>query len=81
MVEEDKAPPPTLPVKQHLLPFSILNKKEIWVKLNTCIIVKSKTMYENTVLMSGGNMKDIGEDERSSVGRNNGSTNTGYVHT
>jgi hypothetical protein len=81
MVEEDKGPPLTLRVKQHLLCFLVLNKKEIGVKLNICIIVKSKTMHINKVILSGGNMKDIHEGERSSVGGNNGSTNTGYVHT
>jgi hypothetical protein len=73
--------PLTLPVQHHLLHFLVLNQKEIGVKLNKCIIVKSEMMHGNNVLISGGNMKDIGEGERLSGGGNNGSTNTGYVHT
>jgi hypothetical protein len=33
--------------------FSILNKKEVWVKFNKCIIIKSKPMNGNKILVSG----------------------------
>jgi hypothetical protein len=71
----------TLVVQQHLLHFSVLNLEEKGVKLNKSIIVKSEMMNVNKVLISGGNMKDIGEGKGESGGGNNESTNTGYVHT
>jgi hypothetical protein len=49
------------------------------VKLNKSIIVKSETMNRNKVLISRGNVKDIGEGKGVSGGGNNGSTNTGYA--
>jgi hypothetical protein len=61
----------TLPMQHHLLHFSILNQEKIWVKLNKCIVVKSETMNTNKILISGGNMKDIGEGKRVSGGGNN----------
>jgi hypothetical protein len=54
----------TLPVEQHLLYFSILNQEEKWVKFDKRVIIKSKAMDRNNVLMSGGNMEDIVEGER-----------------
>jgi hypothetical protein len=70
-----------MPTQQHLLCFLVLNQEEKRVKLNKSIVVKSETMNGNKVLISGGNMKDIGGGKGASGGGNNGGTNTGYVHT
>jgi hypothetical protein len=71
----------TWPAEMHLPCFSILNQEEEWVKLNKCVVVKSKMMYEDKVLVGGWDMQDMVESEGSSGGGNNGGTNASYVHT
>jgi len=46
-------------VQQHLLRFSILNQKEVGVKLNKGVIIKSKAMNGNQIFVCGWDMKDM----------------------
>jgi hypothetical protein len=43
----------TRSVQQHLLCFSVLNKKEVRMKLNERVIIKSKTMNRDKIFMRG----------------------------
>jgi hypothetical protein len=61
--------------------FLILNKKEIWMKFNKCVVIKSKPMDGNKILVGGRNMQDIIKDKIMMGSGNNSFTNTSDVHT
>jgi hypothetical protein len=43
----------TQSVQHHLLHFSVLNKKEVRMKLNERVVIKSKTMNRDKIFMCG----------------------------
>jgi hypothetical protein len=49
----------TQPVEQDPLHFLVLNKKEVRVKLNEHVVIKSKMMYRDKILMHRWNMENI----------------------
>jgi hypothetical protein len=53
----------TCAVQQHLPYFSVLNQEEKHVKLNKCVIAKSKMMNRDKIFMARWNMQDIVEDK------------------
>jgi hypothetical protein len=68
-------------VQQHLPHLLILNDKEIGVKFNKGVIVKSKTMNGNKIFMGCGNMKYIIQDKIMGRSGDNSITNMSNVHT
>jgi hypothetical protein len=71
----------TRPMQQHLLCFLVLNQKEIWMKFNKYIIIKSKLMNGNKIFVGGRNMQDIIKDKITMESGNNSFTNMSDVHT
>jgi hypothetical protein len=49
----------TWPLQQHLPCCSVLNKKIEMMKYNVSVIVKSKTIDRDEVLVCGGNMQNF----------------------
>jgi hypothetical protein len=71
----------TWTVEQQPPHFSILDKKDIGVKLNKCVIVKSKSMNRNKIFVGGGNMKNVVQGKIAGRSGDNRITNTSIVHT
>jgi hypothetical protein len=72
---------PTWSVQQHLLRFSILNQKEVGLKLNKGVIIKSKAMNGNQIFVCGWDMKDMIKNKIMIGSGNNSFTNAINVHT
>jgi hypothetical protein len=53
----------TCAVQQHISHFSVLNQEEKQVKLNKCVIAKSKMMNRDKIFIARWNMQDIVEDK------------------
>lgn len=68
-------------MQQHLLRFSILNQKEVGVKLNKGVIIKSKAMNGNQIFVCGWDMKDMIKNKITIGSGNNSFTNAINVHT
>jgi hypothetical protein len=71
----------TWTVEQEPPHFLIHNKKDIGVKLNKGVIVKSKSMNRNKIFVGGGNMKDIVQSKITGGSGDNRIANTSNVHT
>jgi hypothetical protein len=71
----------TWAVQQHLPRVSILDQEKIWVKLNECIIIKSKPMNRDEIFVGSGNIQNIIKNEIAGWSGNNRFANTRNLHT
>jgi hypothetical protein len=70
----------TRPIKEHVPHFSVLNQKEIGVKLNKYVIIQGKAMNRIKTLMGRRHMQNIVKDKTTTGSGDNGFTNTVNVH-
>jgi hypothetical protein len=59
----------------------VLNQKEEKMKFNKCVIIKSKTVNRDYILLSGRDMEDIIKNKITTSSGDNRFTNMGDVHT